>query len=81
MVLLLNTGIRVSECVGIDMEDINFKDNSIKIVRKGGSESTIYFNDYVAHALHDYIDNERIKYISSNDEKALFLSSQKNEWL
>lgn len=77
MVLLLNTGIRVSECVGIDMEDINFEDNSIKIVRKGGFESTIYFNGYVAHALQDYIDNERIKYISSNDEKALFLSSQK----
>ena len=32
--LLLGTGIRISECVGLDIQDVNFKDNSIKITRK-----------------------------------------------
>ena len=39
MTLLLGTGIRVSECVGLDMEDVDFKNNGIKIHRKGGALS------------------------------------------
>ena len=34
--LLLGTGIRVSECVGLDVEDVDFKNNRIRIIRKGG---------------------------------------------
>ena len=33
MTLLLGTGIRVSECVGLDMDDVDFKNNGIKIHR------------------------------------------------
>ena len=43
MTLLLGTGIRVSECVGLDMEDVDFKNNGIKIHRKGGAEVVVYF--------------------------------------
>jgi len=77
MTLLLNTGIRVSECVGIDLTDINFDDNSLKIVRKGGNESTIYFNSTTHEALQNYIKNERPGFVNFDDEKALFLSSKK----
>ena len=76
--LLLNTGIRVSECVGLDMGDINFNDKSMGIVRKGGNTQRIYFSDEVANALHNYIDNERNTcYDESIETKAVFLSSQK----
>lgn len=75
--LMLNTGIRISECVGIDMEDLSFLDNSVKVVRKGGHEATIYFNEKVANALDAYIKLERPRFISEANEKALFLSSQK----
>ena len=34
--LLLGTGIRVSECVGLDIKDVDFKNNGILIRRKGG---------------------------------------------
>lgn len=77
LTLMLGTGIRVSECVGLDLNDINFKDMSFTVVRKGGDESTLYMNDQVAGALKDYIDLERPNYTASEDEKALFLSSQK----
>ena len=43
LTLLLGTGIRVSECVGIDINDIDFKNTGIKIQRKGGYETIIYF--------------------------------------
>ena len=34
--LLLGTGVRVSECVGLDIEDVDFKNNGIKVTRKKG---------------------------------------------
>ena len=75
--LLLNTGIRVSECVGIDIDDLNFYDNSVVITRKGGASQIIYFSDRVAGSLEDYIRIERPKYMADKDEKALFLSLKK----
>ena len=52
--LLLGTGIRVSECVGLDIEDVDFKNNGIKVLRKGGNEMFVYFGDEVAEALKKY---------------------------
>ena len=75
--LLLGTGIRISECVGLDIQDVNFRDNSIKIIRKGGNEQLIYFGDEVACALDDYISGQRNLVIpESGSENALFLSMQ-----
>ena len=50
MTLLLGTGIRVSECVGLDMDDVDFKNNGIKIHRKGGAEVVVYFGEEVRSA-------------------------------
>ncbi len=76
LTLLLGTGIRVSECVGLDIGDVDFKNNGIKIRRKGGYEAIIYFGEEVENALQDYID-ERFHIIpQSGHENALFLSIQ-----
>lgn len=78
--LLLGTGIRVSECVGLDLGDINFKRYSLKVTRKGEQKMTVYFGEEVALALQNYIENCRIKTISSvlkGHENALFFSTQK----
>jgi len=75
--LMLGTGIRVSECVGLDINDVNFKENGIKITRKGGNEMIVYFGEDVADILSDYIE-ERIKVTAlSGYENALFLSTQR----
>lgn len=60
--LLLGTGIRVSECVGLDIEDVDFKNNGIKVLRKGGNEMFVYFGDEVAEALKKYIEVPRRYY-------------------
>lgn len=76
LTLLLGTGIRVSECVGIDIQDIDFKNNGIKIRRKGGYEAVIYFGDEVATALTDYLEKRESMSPVEGHENALFLSMQ-----
>lgn len=75
--LFLNTGIRVSELVGLNIDDLNFNMNSMTITRKGGKVQKIYFNDVASVALQDYIEFERPKYLETDDEQALFLSNRK----
>lgn len=76
LTLLLGTGIRVSECVGLNIQDIDFKNGGIRIHRKGGKEVTVYFGTEVEQALLDYLD-ERNKIIAeTGHEDALFLSLQ-----
>ncbi len=77
LTLLLGTGIRVSECVGIDINDIDFKNSGIKIRRKGGYETVIYFGDEVEKVLLDYIEERKQIVPVTGHENALFLSLQK----
>lgn len=77
--LLLGTGIRISECVGLDIQDVNFKDNSIKITRKGGNEQIVFFNNEVQYVLEDYLHEQRLNLIpEKGSEDALFLSLKNN---
>lgn len=76
LTLLLGTGIRVSECVGLDIGDVDFKNNGIKIRRKGGYEAVIYFGEEVENALQDYLEQRHHVIPMSGHENALFLSMQ-----
>ena len=76
MTLLLGTGIRVSECVGLDMDDVDFKNNGIKIHRKGGAESVIYFGQEVRNALMEYMVERQKITAEDGSINALFLSLQ-----
>ncbi|HCC06680.1 MAG TPA: integrase [Clostridiales bacterium] len=74
--LLLGTGIRVSECVGLDTHDIDMNTNGIKITRKGGNEVIVYFSDEVKRALVDYLQERNSIIPESGHEKAFLLSLQ-----
>ncbi len=76
LTLLLGTGIRVSECVGINLEDIDFDTNGFKITRKGGRQVILYFSNEVAEALKDYLQERLSNENVSPNENALFLSLQ-----
>lgn len=76
LTLLLGTGIRVSECVGLDINDVNFDEAGIKIRRKGGYETIIYFGDEVEIALLDYLEERERIIPAEGHENALFLSLQ-----
>lgn len=76
--LFLGTGIRVSECVGLDIEDVDFRENRIRIIRKGGKEEYVYFGEEVCNALKNYIEisREQIEPVAGH-EHALFYSIQR----
>lgn len=76
LTLLLGTGIRVSECVGLDIHDVNFDVYGIKIRRKGGYEAVVYFGDEVETALLDYLEEREHIIPMEGHENALFLSLQ-----
>lgn len=76
--LLLGTGLRVSELVGLNLRDVDFKNNGVKILRKGGNEMVVYFSSEVEKALKDYLELTR-KAITPvvGHEEAFFLSGQR----
>ncbi len=75
LTLLLGTGMRVSECVGLNVDDVDFKNNALKITRKGGNQVVLYFSDEVKVALFDYVE-ERSQNPYLKEEPALFVSLQ-----
>lgn len=76
LTLFLGTGIRNSELVGLNVEDINFDNQSFVVTRKGGNRAILYFNDETSEALAQWIAyRENIKDLPP-DEHALFLSLQ-----
>lgn len=72
--LFLGTGIRISECVGLNLEDIDFSNNAFKVTRKGGNQVVLYFSDEVKQALVDWVEYRKTLNVDTN---ALFLSLQK----
>ncbi len=76
LTLFLSTGIRISELVGLNIDDIDFKANAFKVTRKGGAQSILYFTEETATALGDYLD-ERASQQLIEGYPALFLSLQK----
>lgn len=74
MTLMLGTGIRVSECVGLNISDVDFNNDGIHIHRKGGKEVTIYFGDEVESILKEYINYRKHLIAEDGSEDALFLS-------
>lgn len=77
LTLLLGTGMRVSECVGINLEDVDYINDRIKIVRKGGYESFVYYGEEVRQALLDYMEERDEIDALEGHKNALFLSSQR----
>ncbi len=77
LTLMLGTGIRVSECVGLDLDDVDFKNNGIKVHRKGGAEVVVYFSNEVRDALIPYWEERQGIDAAPGSTNALFLSLQK----
>ena len=76
LTLFLDTGIRVSELVGINISDVDFSINGFLVTRKGGNQTILYFSDEVEEALKDYLKIRREITAVPGDEDALFLSLQ-----
>ncbi len=75
--MLLGTGIRESELVGLDLDDVDFEHRSFTVTRKGGDEAILFFNTQVGDALQAYLEIREQVDACPGHEDALFLSSQR----
>lgn len=87
--LLLGTGVRVSELVGLNIGDVDFKNNGIRILRKGGNEMIVYFGTEVEQALQDYLEIPEMplprlqvmrRHSSSPDRESVSVWTQWKKW-
>lgn len=74
LTLFLGTGIRISELVGLNIEDIYFDNNAFSVIRKGGNSTILYFSIEVEEALKKYLE-QRLQNKNCKTT-ALFLSLQ-----
>ena len=75
--LFLGTGIRISELVGIDLNDIDFSKNEFVVTRKGGNQMTLAFGPEVASSLLEYLEVRKTIIPLPGHETAFFLSMQR----
>ena len=75
--VLLGTGIRVSELVGLNIADVSLKNNSMKVIRKGNKEDIVYYSDELTEILKDYMEYRKHLKPLERHEDALFLSSHR----
>ena len=75
--LFLNCGLRLSELVGININDISFDDAKMTVIGKGNKERTIYLNKACLQAINSYLEVRPKIGIKPSSINALFLSKRK----
>lgn len=76
--LLLSTGMRVSELVGLDITDINNKECFANIIRKGYKEAKVYYSDDMQIIMERYLSYRKNIQTKETSENALFISYRGN---
>lgn len=74
LTLFMGTGIRISELVGLNVDDLFFENNSFIVTRKGGNRAILYFTDEVKTELEKWLAYRKTIDGLSKNEKALFVS-------
>jgi integrase/recombinase XerC len=74
--LLYATGARVSELCGLDLDDIDYQRNTIRVLGKGNKERTIPLGNPAMKAVDNWIKNARNEVATSASGRAVFLGSR-----
>lgn len=77
--LILGTGIRVSECAGVDLKDLNLKEATLDVTRKGGQRDSVPVADWTLPYLEKYLAIRTDRYQAPATNKAFFLTSYHQE--
>lgn len=76
ILLLLYTGIRVSECSNLNVMDIDLEECAIRVVGKGNKERMVFFMPSILQYLNNYLNNVRPKLLNFKEDDALFIGSK-----
>ncbi|MCH5350168.1 MAG: tyrosine recombinase XerC [Oscillospiraceae bacterium] len=71
--LFINCGMRLSELVGLNMQDVNLDDRTMRLLGKGNKERIIHINDACASSIVQYLSERKP---SASEQNALFLSKR-----
>lgn len=71
--VLYSSGLRVSELVGMNVDDFDYSLGYVRVMGKGAKERVVPVGSYAAEALKNYIERGRLKKGEKSD-KALFLN-------
>ena len=74
--LFLTCGLRLSELVGIDIKNIDFKKKTLKVIGKGNKERIVFINDLCVDAIKKYLEVRPSDGLVGNDKEALFISNK-----
>lgn len=73
--VFLDTGVRVSELVGMNIKDIDFDNHYIGVMRKGNKYDQVYFSDVTEQYLQNYLS---VRYLYKPVDDALFVNRDGN---
>lgn len=76
ILLLLNTGMRVSELCSLDLIDIDLQETTIRVIGKGNKERSVFFMPSVLPYLNAYLTEAREKLLKENKSDAFFIGSK-----
>lgn len=74
--LFLNCGMRLSELVGISLNDLDTELRSLRVIGKGSKERIVYLNDACRDAILAYMDVRKSPKYANVQTNALFISKQ-----
>ena len=72
--LLCATGMRVSELVSLNLDDINLASRTVRCLGKGSKERVIPVYPRATLAVSAYLEDGRLNYLKDREERALFLN-------
>lgn len=72
--LLYATGLRVTELVSLDVDDVNMSGPYVRCMGKGSKERTIPIHEQAAGAVTDYLNEGRGVLVKARKENALFVN-------
>ena len=74
--MFYETGLRLSELVGLNLKDINLTAQSVKVLGKGNKERIVPFGDGLLHLINIYIGERAGIQVRETDREALFVSAK-----
>jgi integrase/recombinase XerD len=71
---LYGAGLRVSELVGLDVDDVDLEEGSVRVLGKGSKERDVPLGRYARDAIAAYLSLARPEMVSARSRSALFLN-------
>jgi integrase/recombinase XerD len=72
--LLYGSGLRISELVGLDVDDVDLDEGSVRVLGKGGKERVVPLGRYAREAIEAYLTRWRPELANAGSRGALFLN-------